>query len=49
MRAIAEGRVPLAAIEINWSYLNKRAGAEKTALAIPGIEAVDEGNARRKK
>lgn len=39
---------PLAAIEISWSYLNKRAKADKSTLAIAGIEAFEEGSVRAK-
>jgi hypothetical protein len=48
LRAIIDGRAPLAAIEVSWPYLNKRAKADKSTLAIPGIEAFDEGGVRAK-
>lgn len=38
----------LAAIQLNWSYLNKRAAAEKTTFDFPGLEAVDLGGTRAK-
>lgn len=44
--AIGRGEEPLSAVELNWSYLNKRAGAEKAAFAITGLEAFDEGGTR---
>lgn len=47
--AIAQGQQPLAGIEINWSYWNKRAAAEKTTMAVPGLEAFDEGGLRAKR
>jgi hypothetical protein len=46
--AIVEGTAPRAAIQVNWSYLNKRAKADKSTLQIPGIEAFDEGGVRAK-
>jgi hypothetical protein len=48
LRAVADGRVPLTAIAINWSYLNKRAAAEKGTLDLPEMEAFDEGGVRAK-
>jgi hypothetical protein len=48
MKAILDGRAPLAAVEINWSYLNRRAKADKGTLAIPGVEAFEEGSVRAK-
>lgn len=44
--AIGQGLVALAAVELNWGYMNRRAAAEKTALSMPGIEAFDEGGTR---
>lgn len=41
LEAILAGTGPFAAIDINWSYLNKRAAAEKSTLAIAGIEAYE--------
>jgi hypothetical protein len=46
--AIVDGKAPLAAVEINWPYLNKRAKADKSTLAIAGIEAYEEGSVRAK-
>lgn len=46
---IRNGTVPLAAIQIDWSYLDRRAVKEMTTLAIPGIEAYDEGGTRSKR
>lgn len=48
LKAILDGKAPLAAIEIAWPYLNKRAKADKSTLAIPGIEAFEEGGVRAK-
>lgn len=39
---------PLGAVAINWSYLDRRAKADKSTLAIPGIEAYEEGGVRAK-
>lgn len=46
---IRNGTVALAAIQIDWSYLDRRVGKEMMTLAIPGIEAYDEGGVRSKK
>lgn len=48
LKAILDGRAPLAAIEVNWPYLNKRAKADKSTLAIPGIAPFEEGSTRAK-
>jgi hypothetical protein len=48
MRAVLEGKAPLTLFEINWSGINKRAGAEKATFAIPGFEAFDVGGMRAK-
>lgn len=48
MKDVVEGRAPMAAFEINWSYLNNRAKADKSTLAIPGFEAVEIGSVRAK-
>mgnify|MGYP000379062933 CR=1 FL=1 len=40
LSAVLEGRASRACVAVNWSYVNKRAGADKTALQIPGLEAV---------
>lgn len=48
LKAILDGKAPLAAIELSWSYLNKRAKADKGTLAIAGIEAFEEGSVRAK-
>lgn len=47
-KAIAEGWVPLTAASLDWSYLNKRAGAEKTTFDMHELEAFDEGGTRSK-
>jgi ribosome assembly protein YihI (activator of Der GTPase) len=48
LAAIVDGKAPLAAVEVNWPYLNKRAKADKGTLAIVGIEAYEEGGVRAK-
>jgi hypothetical protein len=48
LKAILDGRAPMAAIDLNWSYLSKRAKADKSTLQIPGIEAFEEGSVRAK-
>lgn len=48
LKAIIEGKAPITAVEPNWSYLNKRAGADKTAMGIPGIEPFQQGGVRAK-
>ena len=48
MHAVLDGKAPLACVEINWPYLNKRARADKGTLAIAGIEAFEEGSVRAK-
>lgn len=48
MKAVLEGRAPLAVFEINWSYLDKRAKADKSAMGIPGFEAFQVGGVRAK-
>jgi len=49
LRAIADGKVPLAAAPIDWKYLNRRAQAERSTLAIPEVEAFDAGGSRAKR
>lgn len=49
IHAVDVGQVPLAAIsELNWSYLNKRAAAERTTMQIDGLEAFDAGRVSAK-
>jgi hypothetical protein len=48
LKAIIDGRAPMACIVLNATYLNKRAKADKSTLQIPGIEAFDEGGVRAK-
>jgi hypothetical protein len=48
LKAIIDGKAPLAVLAIDWSYLNKRAKADKGTLAIPGIEAFEDGGVRAK-
>jgi hypothetical protein len=48
MKAVIEGKAPMAAFELSWSYLNKRAKSDKGTLAIAGIEAFEEGSVRAK-
>jgi hypothetical protein len=47
-KSISEGRIPLTAASLDWTYLNKRAGAEKTTFDLPDLEAFDEGGTRSK-
>jgi hypothetical protein len=46
--AIIAGAAPLTCIEINTSYLSSRAKADKSTLAIPGIEAYEDMGTRAK-
>lgn len=48
LRAILDGKAPLACLEIDWSYLNNRAKADKATFAIPGFEAFEVGGLRAK-
>jgi hypothetical protein len=48
LKAILDGSAPLAAIQVNWTYLSKRAKADKSTLAIAGIEAFEDGGIRSK-
>lgn len=48
MRAVVDGKAPIACFELSWPYLSKRAKADKSTLAIPGIEAYDGGGVRAK-
>jgi hypothetical protein len=44
VRAIADGKAPLGAIEVNESYINKQAANDKENFSMPGCELVrDEG------
>jgi hypothetical protein len=47
-KSISEGWIPLTAASLDWAYLNKRAGAEKTTFDLPDLEAFDEGGTRSK-
>lgn len=49
VRAIAEGRAPLSLVNVDWSAANARAKAEKSTMAIPGLEAYDHGTTRGKR
>lgn len=46
--SVARGELPRAAVQLNWSYLNAQAKAEKSTLSIPGIESFDQGSTRAK-
>jgi len=46
LKGIIAGAAPLACIELNESYLNSRAKAEKSTLSIPGIAAFEEATVR---
>lgn len=48
MKAVLEGKAPLAFFELNWGVMNKRAQAERSALAVPGLESVELGSVRAK-
>lgn len=48
MKDVVEGRAPMAVFEINWSYVNNRAKADKSTLNIPGFEAIEIGSVRAK-
>lgn len=48
LKAIVDGRAPMAAICLNTSYLDRRAKADKSTLLIPGIEAYEIGSVRAK-
>lgn len=48
LAGIIAGKDPIAAIAIDWSYLDKRAKADKSTLAISGIESFEDGGVRSK-
>lgn len=48
LKGILDGKAPLTCIELNWSYLNKRAAAEKTSFQMPGLEAYEIDSLRGK-
>jgi hypothetical protein len=48
LKAIIDGRAPMACICLNTAYLTRRAKADKGTLQIPGIEAYEEGGIRSK-
>lgn len=48
LRAVLDGHAPIAAIDINWPYLNERAKREKTTFKIPGFESYETGGTRAK-
>lgn len=48
MRDVADGKAPRACFAIDWSYLNKRAGSDKSTMQITNIEAVLLGSVRAK-
>ncbi len=48
LRAILDDQAPITAISVNWAVLNARAKADKTTLAIPGLEAFADGGVRAK-
>lgn len=41
VKAVAEGKAPIEAIEANTTFLNQQARALKGALSIPGVKAVE--------
>ncbi len=48
LKGIIDGTAPRTAIALDWSYLSKRAKADKGTLAIAGIEAYEDGGIRSK-
>jgi hypothetical protein len=48
LAAIIAGTAPLTCIDLNISYLGQRAKADKSTLAIPGIEAFEDLGTRSK-
>jgi hypothetical protein len=48
LRAIVDGEHPLVGIQVDWSYWNKRAKADKSTLDAPGIEAYEDLGLRGK-
>lgn len=48
LRAVLEGRTSRGCLAINWSYLDKRAKADKSAMQIPGVEAFQIAGTRAK-
>lgn len=48
MAEVVAGRQPMTRFEINWSPLNASAKAEKSTMAVPGIEAYEELSTRAK-
>lgn len=48
LKAIIDGKEDLTCIEINWKKLNGQAKADKSALAITGIESFQDGGVRAK-
>ena len=48
LKAVINGQAPMVCFELNWTALDARAKAERSALALPGMEAYDEGGLRAK-
>lgn len=46
--AVGQGQAPMALLEIDWAYANRRAASDKTTFDIPELEAFDEGGVRGK-
>jgi len=46
--AVVDGRLPLEVIRLNYPFLNQQAQALKSTMAIPGLEAFEEGSLRAK-
>ncbi len=42
VKAVAEGKAPLAAVEVNLSFLNKQAGSLKAEMAYPGVRVYED-------
>lgn len=48
LKGILDGKDPLVAIQLDWSYLNARSKADQKTMAISGLEAFEQGSARAK-
>lgn len=47
-RAVLDDKAPMQLLKMNWAYANARAKADKNTMAIPGLEAYQEGSMRGK-
>lgn len=48
LKAVLDGKAPIAAVAPNWSYLNKRVKADKDTFTMAGLEMFKEGGIRAK-